>query len=79
MTDWADERAEQMCDPRHGKPLWDEKIGAMQERIAFALREARAKGIEEAAEIVDKSGHKGWFWIQRTRTAEAIRKLKNQP
>lgn len=46
MSDWADEMARQKMDE------WDIQRGA--EDIAAALREARRKGIEEAAGVAEK-------------------------
>ncbi len=75
MTDWADEKADDIIQEVLAPPSeWTELTNA----FAQALREARAQGIEEATNLVNEiyaadPNHSGYG------TAVKIRKLKEQP
>lgn len=88
MSDWAFELAQKVVSSRKarhrledskGKSCYRKKPTRQEIEIAVlaqALREARAKGLEEAAQFVEIEAKEFSLFMQ---TAAAIRKLKEQP
>ncbi len=78
MTDWAKGKAYQLS----ARGIYLE-ADTMEKEILQALREARAKGIEEAADFLETDAKNlEWFDLPAlawSELIEEVRKLKNQP